>query len=298
MLRFLFITTFLCSAGANVLTAQNQISSFPYIQGFETTFVGGSGNNIAFAAGWLGSPVADTNRICRDLLYPRTGLAALACLPTSTTRDTITISLNLSGRQAAEMRFFAASDSARSNVGGTRTAIVYVEASADGGATYIGKTQIGDSTTFQRRPTPYRAYTYSLPTATDNSPNAKIRFIVTRGAGTSTTARFLMDDVTIMATTLLANDFVTPTEKILKVLPTVSENGQFTAVWQGTKSEIYTVAITNSVGMCLFQTNVASQYGQNAATIYPNLAQGWYTLKMMDASGKTVGMPQKIVTVR
>lgn len=188
-----------------VSAANAQISTFPYTQGFETPFTT-VGSNVVFTPNWQGNAVADSNRICRDLLRPRTGVAALACLPTSTVRDTIIVSINLAGKQEAAVSFFAASDSARSAVGGTRAAVAFMETSTDGGLTYTGRTQIGDSTSFPRRPTAYRPFSYTFSSSTDNKAAVKLRLIVGRGVGAGTTARFLMDDFVLTANNLTSTE--------------------------------------------------------------------------------------------
>ena len=78
-----------------VLSTNAQISSFPANEGFEAAFT--TGLNVQFITNWTGSEVATTNRIFANTAFPRTGLQALAAIPTSAFTAEIKASLNLTG---------------------------------------------------------------------------------------------------------------------------------------------------------------------------------------------------------
>lgn len=205
------ITLFAASLFSALAFAQ---ITLPYTQGFENvTFVTGGGTglpSVEFLPGWSGNqvqPTPTTYRIHRDTIYPRTGRACLAALPTSTVKDTIILTMNVPANNSVSMSFFGASDSART-AAGNRPAKVNYDYSFDGGATFINKTAVGDTAGFPRRPTPYIEYTINTPAnLTPTVPySLKIRFVVTRGYGLGTAARFLMDDINIVAIPVLATE--------------------------------------------------------------------------------------------
>lgn len=193
---FTLLTLALLSFGAKA-----QISSFPATEGFEAAF--DTGFNVIFVPNWVGSyvrPRVALQRIFADSVNFRTGAQALAAIPTSTTPDTIIANLNLSTSSNLTMTLWAKGEI---NGTGTRSAILVASTSIDGGLTYGNTTQIGDSVIFANATSqPYNLYTYPFAANTNNQANVRLRLIVSRGAGSGTAARFLMDDVKFTSSTV------------------------------------------------------------------------------------------------
>lgn len=193
---FTLFTLALLSFGAKA-----QISSFPATQGFEAAF--DTGFNVIFVPNWVGSyvrPRVALQRIFADSVNFRTGAQALAAIPTSTTPDTIIANLNLSTSSNLTMTLWAKGEI---NGTGTRSAILSASTSIDGGLTYGNTTQIGDSVIFANATSQsYNLYNYPFAANTNNQANVRLRLIVSRGAGSGTAARFLMDDVTFTSSTV------------------------------------------------------------------------------------------------
>ncbi len=171
--------------------AKAQISTFPANEGFEAAFT--TGLNVQFIPNWNGNIVSYISRIFADSLNARTGLQALGAIPTSTTSDTIIVNMDLSSSQNLAMTLWAKADA---NGVGTRSDIVYGSTSIDGGLTYSIPTQIGDSTIFANATQQqFNQYTYAFPTTTNFQQDVRLRITISRGAGSGTAARFIMDDV-------------------------------------------------------------------------------------------------------
>jgi len=183
--------------------AKAQINTFPNNQGFEAAF--DTGFNVMFIPNWVGSyvrPGVATQRIFSDSVNFRSGAAALAAIPTSTTPDTLVVNLDLSTSANLTMSLYAR---AEINGTGTRSAVAYASTSIDGGVTYGAATQIGDSVIFANTTgQSYNLYTYPFAANTNNQQNVRLRMIISRGAGlgSGTAARFLMDDVTFTSSTV------------------------------------------------------------------------------------------------
>jgi Secretion system C-terminal sorting domain len=188
-----------CLLVGTMLGANAQISvtpGSPYTQDFEGAFT--NGTRIDFLPNWFGNqvqPTAGAPRIHRDTLYPHAGAACLAALPTATVKDTIIVTYDIgTAASFATLNFWAASDSAKTATG-SRSAVVYHDYSLDGGILYSTPTIVGDSLRFPRNVTPYQQYSINIL----GSGIIKSRFVVSRGAGIGTAARFLMDDFRIEA---------------------------------------------------------------------------------------------------
>jgi hypothetical protein len=181
-----------------VLSTNAQISSFPANEGFEAAFT--AGLNVQFIPNWTGSEVATTNRIFANTAFPRTGLQALAAIPTSAFTADIKASLNLTGQSNMVMSFYAKSEP-NGGPTSTREAVVYASTSIDGGVTFGPATQIGDTSSFPNASTTYALYTYPLQSNSNNQSNVVVKLSVTRGNGTAggSAAIFLMDDVNFAA---------------------------------------------------------------------------------------------------
>ena len=179
-----------------------QISTLPYSEGFENPFM--QGNNVNFVPDFNGNIVGSTNRIFQDASNHYTGAASCAITPTSSFDGVVVIDLDLSIYSNVAMSFYAAT---AQNGTGARPAIVEFSTSIDGGLSYSPSTIIGDTVAFANANTAWMNYQYILPYYTNLNSDVLVKIKVSRGDGTGTTARWLMDDVTFSAT---ANDVTPP----------------------------------------------------------------------------------------
>ena len=241
----------LCLLVGALLSANAQIVAplgSPYTQDFEGAFM--NGVRLDFLPGWFGNqvqPTAGAPRIHRDTLYPHAGVAALAAIPTSTVKDTIIVSYSLGNvATGGTLSFWAASDSAKTATG-SRSAVVYHDYSTDGGATYSTPTIVGDSVRFPRTVTSYQQYSISIPV----SGLLKSRFIVSRGAGIGTAARFLMDDFMITATQILNTQQKQIDAHALRITPNPN-NGVFGLNIQNNNVQTGDIEIFDMLGKQVF----------------------------------------------
>ena len=171
-----------------------QISSFPATESFEATFT--EGTDVAFITNWkanLVNPTATATRIFQDFTDFNSGLSALSAVPTSSFTGDIRVNLNLSASQSMAVSFFAKS---KLNGTGTRNVLVKMDASIDNGVTWLGSQTVASLPNIDQ--TAFTAFSYSLPVETNNQSNVIVRFLVSRALiGTSTSARLVLDDVTI-----------------------------------------------------------------------------------------------------
>jgi hypothetical protein len=280
----------LCLTFVMALSAQAQIdlsNMQPHTEGFESTFT--NGLRVDFLPNWFGNqvqPTAGSPRIHRDTVNRYAGAAALAALPTATVKDTIVASFTKMDASFPAISLWAASDSAKSTGSGTRSAVVYYDFSTDGGATYSAPTQLADSVYFSRVPKPYAQFNLNVPQSVCAGTSLKVRFIVSRGAGTGTAARFLMDDITFTPTTCTAIDRLTANNS-LKITPNPN-NGQFRLTIEGvTQGNIELFDVMGK--QVLSQNNVDLQTAWQPAE---TLAKGVYWLSVT-ANGDR--LTQKIV---
>lgn len=264
--------------------------TLPYTQGFENvTFVTGGGTglpSVEFLPGWTGNqvqPTPTTYRIHRDTIYPRTGRACLAALPTATVKDTIILTMNVPALHFVWMNFFAASDSART-AAGNRPAKVSYDYSYDGGATFVNKTVLGDTAGFPRRPTPYTQYSFN--TSANLTPTVpytlKIRFVVTRGYGLGTAARFLMDDINIFATHILATESNRVNTTSLVVFPNpANEIVSFRLSDQAIRNAVLTVS--DLTGRTVYTQNNLTIEANELISLPKNFEAGHYTILLRSA---------------
>lgn len=182
-LFLIFITFF-------TLSIQAQISTLPYSQSFTSNFV--EGNDVSFLPNILGNEVSSTNRIFRDDADFNSAPAAMAIVPTSSFNGEVIFSLDMTNYTSIKMSFLAKS---MQNGTGDRSAILTMTTSVDGGTTWINVQEIGtfpneDQATFE-------SFSYTLPPESFNFNNVKVRMRVTRSDGDGTTAKLVIDDLTI-----------------------------------------------------------------------------------------------------
>lgn len=272
-----FFTLFFVAIAAFSANAQIVIdpATGVYNQDFEGTFT--NGMRIDFLPGWFGNqiqPTAGVPRIHRDTLRPYAGLACLAALPTATVKDTIIISYDMAGANAANITFWAASDSVKTAIG-SRGAVVYHEFSIDGGTTYSVPVILGDSLRFPHNVTPYQQY--SLTVADPNNAMTslglcKSRFVVSRGAGSGTAARFLMDNFKIQSA-YVSTERVAEARN-LSIVPNPN-TGIFSIKTQNIDTQTADIEIFDAVGKQIF---VEKGISIHDFTMSNRLEKGIYTL--------------------
>lgn len=184
----LILTTFL-----SLSAFQAQINSLPHNEGFEGPFT--VGIDAEFIPNWIGNEVTTTNRIFQETVDFNVGAAALSVIPTGSFNGNIEVSLNLSSYQSVSFDFMAKS---MQNGTGDRDAILTMEVSIDGGVNWIGNQNIGNFPNIDQAS--FASFTYNLPSVTNNQSDVKVRFFVSRSAGSGTTAKLIIDDVEITGT--------------------------------------------------------------------------------------------------
>ncbi len=150
---------------------------------------------MEFINNWTGNIVATSNRIFQSD-DSRSGSSAVGVIPISSFDGEIRISLNLTGFENSSISFYA--KSAR-NGSGTRPVLLFFSNSIDGGASFGSTTQIGNDSTFPNSDGTYKQYTYDPGASTDNQSSVIVKIDIQRGSGSGSVARFLMDDVEIIA---------------------------------------------------------------------------------------------------
>lgn len=183
--------------------AKAQISSFPATEDFEAAF--DTGTNVVFIPNWTGSivrPSSTPGRVFADTAHFRNGAQALAAIPTSTTPDTVVVNLNLSSTANLSFNFWACT-AKNGTVNDSRSALLKISTSIDGGVTYGPETLIGDSVIFANAYTSYNPYSYAFPANTNNQANVRMRMVVTRSSGgAGAAARLVIDDAAFIASTV------------------------------------------------------------------------------------------------
>jgi hypothetical protein len=167
-----------------------QISTFPFTQDFESPFT--IGVNANFLPNFYGNEVSIANRIFQDNSNYYSGLNSCGIIPTSSFDASLTAHLNLTGISNAFVNFYAAS---ASNPIGNRPALLFMSVSNDGGQSYSVKTLIGDSTRFANANTGWNLFQYPIPYIANNHADVYVKFYVTRGDGSGTTAKLMLDDM-------------------------------------------------------------------------------------------------------
>ena len=197
MKKSLPIVTFIICILMNI-NSFAQINTFPASEGFEAVF--DTGLNIVFVPNWIGNEVRSTPaRIFADNANFHAGVQALGMIPTSSFIPQVIASLNLTGISNMTANFWAKSEA---NGTGTRPAVVFISASVDGGVTYSPAVQIGDSIVFANASTAWAQYYYPFPSYTNNQSDVRLKIELSRGAGTGTTARFITDDFSFIASSV------------------------------------------------------------------------------------------------
>jgi hypothetical protein len=186
------------------MAAFGQINSFPATESFDAVFT--EGQDVMFIPNWTGNrvnPTATATRIYREETDFNSAPAAISVIPTAAFTGNIVVDLDMTGINSLTVNFLAKS---MANGTGTRTVDLNMEASIDGGTSWIGSQQVLSLPNEDQAV--FAPFSYTLPLATANQPAVILRFIVSRGAGTGTPARLVMDDVMFSesTTTVLETD--------------------------------------------------------------------------------------------
>jgi type IX secretion system substrate protein len=172
-----------------------QISTYPATESFDATFT--EGTDVEFIPDWTGNlvnPFATATRIFRDEAVYFSAPAALSIIPTSSFNGDVRVSLDMTS--ATSLAFSLKAKSMLNGDGtGTRDVILTMETSLDAGATWIGTQQIASLPNADQAD--FTDYTYALPAAADNQASVLVRFKVSRGDGSGTAAKLIIDDVMI-----------------------------------------------------------------------------------------------------
>ncbi|WP_146171775.1 T9SS type A sorting domain-containing protein [Flavobacterium magnum] len=189
MIKKLLAPAFLFLIG---LGASAQIGTYPSTESFDAVFT--EGQDVVFIPNWTGNrvnPTATATRIYRDETDFNSAPAAMSIIPTAAFTGNVTVSLDMTSISSLNVGFAA---KAMANGNGSRNTVLEMEASIDGGATWIGNREVlslpnEDQADFQQ-------YNYILPLAAANQPSVLLHFLVSRGTdGTGTPARIVIDDV-------------------------------------------------------------------------------------------------------
>ncbi|AWI25958.1 T9SS type A sorting domain-containing protein [Flavobacterium pallidum] len=172
-----------------------QISMFPATESFDATFT--EGTDVAFIPNWTGNlvnPTATATRIFRDETVYFSDPAALSIIPTSSFTGDVRVSLDMTS--ASSLAFsFKAKSMLNGDGTGTRNVILTMETSLDAGSTWIGTQQIASLPNADQAD--FADYSYALPAAANNQAAVLVRFKVTRGDGSGTAGKLIIDDVSI-----------------------------------------------------------------------------------------------------
>ncbi|WP_291090067.1 T9SS type A sorting domain-containing protein [Flavobacterium sp. BFFFF1] len=244
------------------VTAFAQINTFPASESFDAVFT--EGQDVVFIPNWTGNRVnspATATRIFREEVDYNSAPAAISVIPTAAFTGTISVNLDMTGITALNVNFFAKS---MSNGAGSRNVNLNMEASIDGGLTWIGNQEVLSLPNEDQ--TDFISYSYTLPLATANQPNVLLHLLVTRGAGTGTPARLVMDDFS----------FVENTATVLEASETALNFSQL----QGTPSaaQTFTVSAINLTGdlniavTTDFEISIDPNVGYSNAIVIPETA--------------------------
>ncbi|WP_298152515.1 T9SS type A sorting domain-containing protein [Flavobacterium sp.] len=184
--------TFLLLSAVNSIA---QIGSFPASETFDMAFT--EGTDIEFIPNWTGNlvnPPATATRIFRDETVYFSAPAALSIIPTSSFTGDVRVSLDMTS--ATSLAFsFKAKSMLNGDGTGTRNVILIMETSLDAGATWIGTQQVASLPNADQAD--FADYSYALPAAANNQSGVLVRFKVTRGDGSGTAGKLVIDDVSI-----------------------------------------------------------------------------------------------------
>lgn len=196
-----------------------QVNQFPYLESFENeTFT--EGENLYFISNWFGNYV-DNIRIFQENTNVRTGNSAIGLWPVVEEGEDeeeveifAQVDLDLTGLENVVANFWVATVSTAA----MKHVKLYLRLSVDGGLTFGPKLIMGsDPRGFQNINTAYQEFTYPLhPNAFYNS-DVVLQFMAKSGARNGTSAKVLIDDITLYAA---EGDFFPPQALEPKVINT------------------------------------------------------------------------------
>ncbi|NNC84923.1 MAG: T9SS type A sorting domain-containing protein [Bacteroidia bacterium] len=283
-LYFFSIALLLVTSGAMA-----QISTLPASENFDAAFT--TGTSVMFIPNWTGNTVATSNRIFQDSNNPAMSVSACAAIPTSSFSPEIKVDLDLSGYANTFATFYAASEA---NGSGSRPVILRLSTSIDGGATYSVPVQIGNDSTFANASTSYAQYTYNFPFNTNQQSNVILRILGTRGSGSGTTAKILLDEFAFDTT---GADVVPPMATGAVVVDASTIKVGFDEPLNGTAD-----VMTNYTGLPTIAS--AARFSNNDSVLIslatPLTNGTWYTLtvnNVEDMAGNAMAAPQDFTLV-
>ncbi|HAP60981.1 MAG TPA: hypothetical protein DCR93_16260, partial [Cytophagales bacterium] len=173
----------------------SQVASFPYSQGFEASLT--TGENVWFLEHWWGNDVRSSNSRIHIRNTPVvSGSQAIAVVPTSSFNGEVLFWADFRALVHPQLSFFAASDKNGST--STRPSLVQLDWSVDSGFSYSDPVSIGEESTFSNEDfSVYERFLVELPDSLTRVESVLIRWSVSRGDGSGSAARWLMDDVSL-----------------------------------------------------------------------------------------------------
>ncbi|MEL6533887.1 MAG: lamin tail domain-containing protein [Bacteroidota bacterium] len=176
-------------------SSYSQVASFPYFQDFETSLT--TGENVWFLENWWGNDVRSTNSRINTRSSPvASGNQALVVVPTSSFDGEIILLSDFQNLIHPQLTFFAASD--KNGATSTRPSLVYLDWSVDSGLTYGAPLRIGNESAFPNEDfVAYERFLVDLPDSLTEHEKVLVRWTVSRGEGSGSAARWLLDAVTL-----------------------------------------------------------------------------------------------------
>ena len=216
-----------------------QISTLPATESFTAVFT--EGTNVAFIPNWTGNTVAPpSTKIFRDVVDFNSTPAALSVIPTSSFNGDVQVNLNLSAYSSVAISFVAKS---MLNGTGTRDAVLTMSTSIDAGVTWIGSSIVASLPNVNQ--TSFTTFSYALPIEANNQSNVLVRFFITRGSGSSTAAKMIIDDVIIQQSTAPSTTISSNSLAFSQVLGTPSQSQTFNVSGSNLTGNLVVSAPTN-----------------------------------------------------
>jgi hypothetical protein len=277
MLRPFFL--FLFIALTILFDSYAQVSSLPYAQGFSGNF--NTGNDIEFIPNWYGNEVETDRRIFQATLA---GNPLLGIIPTSAFNADVQLRLNLVGYELVSVSFKA---TAAKNGDGTRSAVLFMETSVDGGTTWISRREVLRFANDNQAG--FSNFRYDLPGAANNRNSVLVRFFVTRSeSGNGTAPLVLIDDVVVKEE---EEDLAAPEVVSINILDAQRIRIQFSEAMNATAENI-----ANYSGVVnLTSANRSANNQQVTLNFSPDLGIGIFqTLRIagvQDLAGNSLAQP-------
>lgn len=222
MFKFIYQSIFLSSMLFLQLPKLNaQTITLPYKEEFETPFLTSSPGctkqecSTEFLPGWTGNEVQLTSRIYLDT-NEQSGSNALGMIPLSSFTPEIVLTLTSINSDQLIINFFASSFK-NGGEKDTRSSILYISYSSDGGLNY--STELEVDSFKNEKVINYKHYTFPLLSIDNSIQELKIRFRAVRaGVGSGQAARILLDDLEIIDNLLAVVHEYSPMEEAIQII--------------------------------------------------------------------------------